>query len=199
MLQINYIKSIFDETGYSEIWNNQEYVNPEFKKNVVRQRLHDQFIQKWFSDVSNSSRGEYYSKFKTEFELEDYLLRLNPVNRNYICKLRTCNLKFPIETGRWAGIPRNERLCNLCKQVVGNEFHYIFCCNELKDIRTKYITGYFVNVPSESKMNKMLNIGNTQVLTHLSWFLQKIVKLLQSQTEKSHYFTIQYSHDLVLG
>jgi hypothetical protein len=44
---------------------------------------------KWFSDIDNSSRGEYYSKFKTEFKLENYLLRLNAVHRNYICKLRT--------------------------------------------------------------------------------------------------------------
>ena len=58
---------------------------------------------------------------KTEFKLENYLLRLNGVHRNYICKLRTSNIKFPIETGRWMGIPRDERLCNLCNLCIGNE------------------------------------------------------------------------------
>ena len=41
----------------------------------------------------------YYSKFKTEFNLENYLLRWNTVHRNYICKLRTSHIQFPIETG----------------------------------------------------------------------------------------------------
>jgi hypothetical protein len=121
---------------------------------------------------------EYYSKFKTEFKLDNYLLRLNAVHRNYICKLRTSNIKFPIETGRWMGIPRDERLCNLCNLCIGNEFQYIFCCELLKDIRTKYMPNYFIICPCEAKMNTMLKIGNTQVLTHLSLFLQKIVKLL---------------------
>jgi putative lipoic acid-binding regulatory protein len=65
-----------------------------FFKVTIKQRLQDQYIQKWFSDINNSSRGEYYSKFKTEFKLENYLLRLNAVHRNYICKLRTSNIKF---------------------------------------------------------------------------------------------------------
>ena len=111
---MNYIKSIFDETGFSNIWDGQKYINPEFLKVTINQRLQDQYIQKWFSDINNSSRGEYYSKFKTEFKLENYLLRLNAVYRNYIYKLRTSNIKFPIETGRWVGIPRDERLCNPC-------------------------------------------------------------------------------------
>ena len=105
-------------------------------------------------------------------------LRLNAVHRNYICKLRTSNIKFSIETGRWMGIPRDERLCNLCNLCIGNEFHYIFCCELLKDIRTKYMPNYFIICPCEAKMNTLLKIGNTQVLTHLSLFLQKIVKLL---------------------
>jgi hypothetical protein len=87
-------------------------------------------------------RGEYYSKFKTEFKLENYLLLLNAVHRNYICKLRASNIKFPIETGCWMGIPRDERVCNLCNLCIGNEFHYIFCCELLKDIRTKCMPNY---------------------------------------------------------
>ena len=73
------------------------YINPDCLKVTIKQRLQDQYIQKWFSDINNSSRGEYYSKFKTEFKLENYLFRLNAVHRNYICKLRTNNKKCLIE------------------------------------------------------------------------------------------------------
>jgi hypothetical protein len=51
-------------------------------------------------------------------------------------------------------------------------------CELLKDIRTKYMANYFITCSCEAKMNTMLKIGNTQVFTHLSLFLQIIVKLL---------------------
>ena len=94
---MNYTKSIFDETGLSNIWHGQKYINPDFLKVTIKQRLQDQYIQTLFSDINNSSRVEYYSKFKTEFKLENFLFRLNAVHRNNICKLRTSNTIFPIE------------------------------------------------------------------------------------------------------
>jgi hypothetical protein len=33
-------------------------------KPVLKERLRDHFIQQWFTDVENSSRGEFYSIFK---------------------------------------------------------------------------------------------------------------------------------------
>ena len=48
--------------------------------------------------VYNSSRVEYYSRFKTKFKLENYLLGLNAIHRNYICKARTSNIRFQTET-----------------------------------------------------------------------------------------------------
>jgi len=65
---MNYTKSIFDETVLSNIWDGQQYINPDCFKVTINHRLQDQYIQKWFSDIKNSSRGEYYSKFKTEFK-----------------------------------------------------------------------------------------------------------------------------------
>jgi disulfide oxidoreductase YuzD len=94
---MNYTKSIFDETGLSNIWHGQKYINPDFLKVTIKQRLQDQYIQTLFSDINNSSRVEYYSKFKTDFKLENYLFPMNAVHRNYICKLRTRNKEIPIE------------------------------------------------------------------------------------------------------
>jgi hypothetical protein len=51
----------------------------------------------------------YYSRFKTELKLENYLLGLNAVHRNYICKVRTSNIIFQIET---KNILWNEYLCS---------------------------------------------------------------------------------------
>jgi hypothetical protein len=37
-------------------------------------------------------------------------------------KLRASNLRIPIETGRWYNIPKDERVCILCGQSIGDEF-----------------------------------------------------------------------------
>jgi hypothetical protein len=34
-------------------------------------------------------------------------------------KFRASNLHLPIETGRWNNIPREERICHLCKETIG--------------------------------------------------------------------------------
>ena len=70
----------------------------------------DQYIQNWFSQIHNSSRGEFYGSFKTEFILEPYLLRLSISDRIYMCKLRCSNVKYPIETGRCLNIPKENRM-----------------------------------------------------------------------------------------
>jgi hypothetical protein len=72
----------------------------------------------------NSSRGEFYGIFKNEFNIEKYLLKLLPHERNMITKFKCSNIKLPIETGRWWMTPREERICHLCNVGLGTEFHF---------------------------------------------------------------------------
>ena len=57
----SYVKSILDHTGLSFVWNNQNVLDKNYIKLYIKQILCDQFIQKWFSDIGNSSRGQFYS------------------------------------------------------------------------------------------------------------------------------------------
>ena len=43
------------------------------------------------------------------------------------CRLRLSSHSFPVETGRWRRIPRNERMCPHCN-ILGDEIHYIYTC-----------------------------------------------------------------------
>jgi hypothetical protein len=61
-------------------------------KLTVKQKLTDQFIQKWYNLIATSPRGNLYGQFKMEFKLENYLLKLSPNERALITKLRCCNL-----------------------------------------------------------------------------------------------------------
>jgi hypothetical protein len=103
--------SIFDNTGLSYIFDNQLNINIHSLKPVLKERLHYHFTQQWFTDIENSSRGEFYSIFKFEFGFEKYLSKLSVKNRINLSKFRSSNMKFPIETGRWQNIARNDRMC----------------------------------------------------------------------------------------
>jgi hypothetical protein len=81
---IKYIKSFFDEIGLSFIWNDQIHIKKDLLKSIVKEKLFDQLIQTWFSQMNNSTRAELYGSFKNEFKLEPYLMRLKRKNQVFI-------------------------------------------------------------------------------------------------------------------
>ena len=176
------VKSIFSETGLNYVWDYHQTctLSRDYLKQIVKQRLQDQYIQKWFNDIDISSRGQTYSVFKSNFGLEKYLLRLKPKNRQFILKFRTSNMHLPIETGRWIGLPRYDRTCNLCSQKIGDEYHYLFKCENVlvKDIRERYIPNYYYKYPSHVKMQGLFAICNVKIISNVGIFLEKLEKLL---------------------
>ena len=59
-----------------------------------------------------------------------YLLKnINPSYRAAITKIRLSAHKFPIETERYIGIPRGDRVCPLGCQTIGDEYHYLLACS----------------------------------------------------------------------
>jgi hypothetical protein len=114
---IDFIKKTLDEIGLSFIFTNQLEINPNWIKVHAKQLLCEQFVQRWRGDIVNSSRGHFYSIFKQEFCMEPYLTRLTEVHRQFITKLRVNNIKFPIETGRWRNIIREDRFVKNVLQV----------------------------------------------------------------------------------
>jgi hypothetical protein len=94
---ISFAKSILYNTGVGYIFANQLNINIHSLKPVLKERLYDQFIQQWFTDIENSSRGEFYSIFKFEFGFEKYLSKLSVKNRINLSKFRCSNMKFPIQ------------------------------------------------------------------------------------------------------
>ena len=43
-----------------------------------------------------------------------------------------------IETGRWRGTPKEQRICKLGSSRIENEIHFLFHCSELNHIREQY-------------------------------------------------------------
>ena len=70
---ILFVKQIFNECGFPNIWETELFDNVDYLKCVIKQRLGDQFLQNWNSLVQNSPKAINYKTFKTEFKYEEYL------------------------------------------------------------------------------------------------------------------------------
>lgn len=56
-----------------------------------------------------------------------------------LARFRTGSHKLAVETGRWHGVARENRLCQVCKcGLVEDESHFLFDCEAYRDIRLKY-------------------------------------------------------------
>lgn len=174
------IRDVFNKTGLGYIWNSQDVVPNDWLKSIVKQSLCDQFVQSWSSSLQNSSKGQFYRMFKRDFICEDYFLKLNTSSVFWICKLRTSNMNFPVETGRWSGLNRNERKCPLCTSGVGDEMHYLFQCDFFSTYRIKYIPMYYIKYPNIEKLQGLLTYCNKRVLENISVFLKIIYKTLNN-------------------
>ena len=62
---ILFVKQIFNECGFSNIWETELFDNVDYLKCVIKQRLEDQFLQNWNSLVHNSPKAINYKTFKT--------------------------------------------------------------------------------------------------------------------------------------
>ena len=59
---------IVNETGFSNIWQTQNFKSTEWLKQSIKQTLLDQFLQDWNSSVRNSFKAFNYRIFKTDFK-----------------------------------------------------------------------------------------------------------------------------------
>jgi hypothetical protein len=85
---LNFVKNVLDNSGLNNIWLSQGNFNSKWLNENLKRNLKDQFIQKWRSDMENSSKGICYILFKENFEFETYLDILSDKDRITLCKFR---------------------------------------------------------------------------------------------------------------
>ena len=95
-----------------------------------------------------------YRKLKLEYETEFFLYL--DVDRSAI----SCFVKIPIsnsilniEKGRHLKIPVEQRICPLCKQEIEDEYQFIMKCQNLDELKNKFVDEIISVVPHFSAMN----------------------------------------------
>ena len=170
------MKTLLCEHGFGDIWECQSNTNLNKFHVVFKQRLIDNFVQKWIADIQNNKVMDLYSTFKLNFELEKYLEILPYDLRIYISRLRLASHSLRIQTGRYAGqrLERNKRVCLICNNNdIEDEYHFVLVCSEYKDIRKKYIKRYFYNRPSVFKFVQLLQCQDKEVLFKIGKYIKE--------------------------
>ena len=136
--------------------------------------MFNKFKRKW-EDTVNREHGQIranggnklrnYRQFKTEFTVEPYVKcsTISRAQRSALAKFRCGVAPLRIETGRYEGVPENERYCFICKTCVESEEHALMMCPLYENIRSNLtesallVNQHFNTLNPREKMNFLLS------------------------------------------
>ena len=170
------VKNILDRLGLSNLWHLDS--GTDISYDGIRNRLFDQYNQTLTTEINNSNRLRLYSKYKADNEQETYLNVIK--NKSYmqaLSRFRLSSHQLEIETGRYVGLDRDERLCRKCNtRMIEDEYHFLLICPHYNDIRRKYFSQYFCHWPNMTKFKQLMSSKSKHTLSKLSkyiYFAQK--------------------------
>jgi hypothetical protein len=173
------IKSILQEHGFLYVWLQQSDIYTQIPFLEIKQRIIDNFLQRWYSEVVNSRRLETYSLFKHAFERERYLEVITDQRfKNALARFRTSSHRLNIEIGRYNNVPRDQRVCLSCNMnILENEYHFLLVCPKYRELRRKYLKNYYCHWPTLTKFKNLMSSTSNATIISLSKFIYFATKL----------------------
>lgn len=158
---VTHVKHLLFKYGFGYVWIAQEVGNDLNFVSMFCQRLKDCAFQEWKSAISSSAKLEFYSQFKSNLDIEKYLLDIKiDQYKVALLKLRISCHKLRIETGRFDGTERNERYCLYCQKyghfIVENELHFILYCPLYDRLRQEFA----IHIYTEYDLYRLLSQDN---------------------------------------
>ena len=102
---------------------------------IFNKKLKQIYSMKWQKDTNkvNNNKLNTYKTFKNVFQFEPYLDKVKSKNsRVALTKFRISAHMLPVESGRYKGVSRENRLCNMCNSSdIGDEKHYFSHCDNV--------------------------------------------------------------------
>jgi len=146
------------------------------------------FSEAWSCTIKKQTKLDFYRLFKSSFtcSMEGYLNNItNYKHRSTITRLRVSSHQLAIETGRYDGLQRSERICATCDMgVVDDEQHFLVDCRtpDLESMRASLRHSLRLNenspgidAPSVFKLTSLSNLD-----PHQKEHLQQICKLIHT-------------------
>ena len=167
-----HIKSLLDQLGFGYVWREQDQLLG-IPLTQIRQRLFDQASQCIITSVNDSHKLTLYRRYKKDIKSEHYLSSIRDAKYKIaLNKFRLSSHSLLIETGRYTGIPTEERLCNFCNmRKIEDEFHFLLVCPHYIELRRKYLKRYVCTWPTLNKFDQLLSTSSKKTLTNLSKYI----------------------------
>lgn len=191
---VTFVKAILSRCGEINVWNRQEIDNPKKLFKTIRSNLEHEYSDNFFTrihskfgqDGKSSNKLKMYSKVKTCYSVEPYLVNSLPVTiTRAIAKLRISAHNLEIEKGRRQTnyVLPQDRLCKCCSMnEIEDEIHFIVNCPSYDSIRSRTLALCFDIdrlTPTET-LTKLFCSEEHGVLLRLGNFIVESFKLRES-------------------
>ena len=171
------IKYLLNECGLSYIWENPSIIDNHTFKIKIKSSLDEIFRLKWLNDTMENNHCRIYRIFKTNLNLENYLVKLDLHDRINLCKFRCSNSRIPTVAGRYNNIEYEHRICSLCNMGdIGDEYHYTMLCPYFKNDRKKLIDSKYWTNPNIDKLSYLFSSENVKILKNLAKFAKNVTE-----------------------
>ncbi len=108
---------------------------------LARKQISEGFRLKWSEEVDNYAKLDLLKQIKPHFGTENYLtINIDRYDKSLLSQFRYGILPIEIETGRYRGLNRAERLCTLCNSgAIEDQLHFAFHCPVYQEIRHDFV------------------------------------------------------------
>ena len=174
---VKYIHKTLINAGLPYLWETQNvtHISKNALKTHIRQHSRDLYILEWHNTLLNSPMYNNYNIIKSNFGQEPYLSLL-PYNCVIsIIRFRTTNNLLPVNTLRFNGVDREDRICEKCNlNEVASEFHYLFVCPYFLNKRQECLRRTFYILPNNYKYKRLFSSTDKAELLKLKHFIDVI-------------------------
>lgn len=168
-----YIRTNLYSNGFGYVWESQSVQNEKMFLSEYVTRLKDQYLQVW-SDlcVNNNKLNKFYVFIKPTFGFEMYVNCLEFTKfKRCMANFRSSSHSLMIEKGRHIGLPRDERFCLYCKNIVEDEYHFVFICPLYTELRNTYLPKKYFSVPTLNRFHNLMASTNVNIMRNLAMYL----------------------------
>ncbi len=138
---------------YAELDTNIESISVTDLDNLAR-TLHAKNRKNWELEAFKKTKLETFVQIH-DFSTQRTVLKSNLERRQRSLVIKLKSGVFPVkkETGRYKGLARELRICDLCNTTMEDEIHFLFQCSKLNHARKAFIDEYKLLVPGFDDMS----------------------------------------------
>ena len=144
----------------------------------------------------DSTKFDFFYKYKKNFIFEKYLDCIPRHIRLYTTRLRTSSHNLPVETMRYSKpkINREDRKCKICNlDKVGDEPHYLLHCNNasLATLRNDFFTNIrsnftqLTNFTNENIIDYGMIMNDNQLIEPMAYYIKEIIHKFKEETAET--------------